>query len=392
MKIAVFTDTYPPFINGVSTSCYNLVQILKKHGHDVVVVVPHIDNEKQVEYKDGIIYIPGLELKKLYGYRLTNFYDRKVIKLLKEFGVELIHNQTDGGIGQFSRIAARELNIPLVYTYHTAYEDYTHYAVHGLMERFGKKVTRSYARLIAKNCTEFITPSMKTKEYMRSIGSDIYVNVVPTGIDFSLFSEENVNKEKQAAFKKEHGIGEKTKVFLILGRVAQEKSMDYSIRGYADYLKKHPDEDTKMLLVGDGPQRAELELLTHDLGIAHKVDFIGSVPASEVPFYYHLADVYTSASITETQGLTFLEAMASGAIVLARFDTNLADTIVDGQTGFFFTDEASFVEKAERIFNLSPEAKKKIIDQSFMVADQYSIERFYDNIMEVYNRALKKFW
>ena len=392
MKIAVFTDTYPPFINGVSTSTYNLVQILKKNGHDVIVVVPHVGDEKNIEYKDGVIYIPGLELKKLYGYRLTGIYSRKVIKMLKEFGVQIIHNQTDGGIGQFSRIASRELNIPLVYTYHTAYEDYTHYAVRGLMERFGKKVTRGYARLIAKNCTEFITPSMKTKEYMRSIGSDIYVNVVPTGIDFSLFNEDRVDKEKQAAFKKEHGIGENTKVFLILGRVAQEKSMDYSIRGFAEYLMKHPKEDTKMLLVGDGPQRAELELLTHDLGIADKVDFIGSVPGNEVPFYYHLADIYTSASITETQGLTFMEAMASGAIVLARFDTNLADTIVDGQTGFFFTDETSFVEKAERIFGLSPEAKQKIIKQSFDKVDQYSIERFYDNIMEVYNRALKKFW
>ena len=392
MKIAVFTDTYPPFINGVSTSAYNLVQILKRNGHDVILVVPHVGDEKNIEYKDGTIYIPGLELKKLYGYRLTGIYSRKVIKMLKEFGVQLIHNQTDGGIGQFSRIASRELNIPLVYTYHTAYEDYTHYAVRGLMERFGKKVTRGYARLIARNCTEFITPSMKTKEYMRSIGSDIYVNVVPTGIDFSIFSEDKVDKERQTIFKKEHGIGENTKVFLILGRVAQEKSMDYSIRGYADYLKKHPEEDTKMLIVGDGPQRAELELLTQELGIADKVDFIGSVPGNEVPFYYHLADIYTSASITETQGLTFMEAMASGAIVLARYDTNLAGTIIDGQTGFFFTDETSFVEKAERIFNLSPEAKQKIIKQSFDMADQYSIERFYDNIMEVYNRALKKFW
>ena len=125
MKIAVFTDTYPPFINGVSTSTYNLVQILKKNGHDVIVVVPHVGDEKNIEYKDGVIYIPGLELKKLYGYRLTGIYSRKVIKMLKEFGVQIIHNQTDGGIGQFSRIACRELNIPLVYTYHTAYEDYT---------------------------------------------------------------------------------------------------------------------------------------------------------------------------------------------------------------------------------------------------------------------------
>ena len=158
------------------------------------------------------------------------------------------------------------------------------------------------------------------------------------------------------------------------------------------FINKHPEVDAKLIVVGDGPQRNELEQLTHELGINKNVDFIGKVPASEVPFYYHLADIYTSASITETQGLTFMEAMASGTIVLARFDTNLSDTITDGQTGFFFTDENSFVEKAERIFALSDEGRKKIIDQAFETVDKYSISKFYDNIMEVYNRALKKFW
>ena len=391
MKIAIFTDTYPPFINGVSTSAYNLVKTLKEHGHDVIVVTPRSDDGK-LELIDGVIRVPGLELKKMYGYRITTFYSRKILKMLKDFGTEIIHNQTDIGVGQFARIASRQLHVPQVYTYHTAYEDYTYYVVHGLMDRIGKKAMRGYAKTVAKNCTEFITPSMKTKEYMRSVGSDIYINVVPTGIDFSLFDEKNIDKEKQKEFKKKHDIGENTKVFLLLGRVAKEKSMDYSIRGFAMFINKHPEVDAKLIVVGDGPQRNELEQLTHELGINKYVDFIGKVPASEVPFYYHLADIYTSASITETQGLTFMEAMASGTIVLARFDTNLSDTITDGQTGFFFTDENSFVEKAERIFALSDEGRKKIIDQAFETVDKYSISKFYDNIMEVYNRALKKFW
>ena len=391
MKIAIFTDTYPPFINGVSTSAYNLVKTLKEHGHDVIVVTPRSDDGK-LELIDGVIRVPGLELKKMYGYRITTFYSRKILKMLKDFGTEIIHNQTDIGVGQFARIASRQLHVPQVYTYHTAYEDYTYYVVHGLMDRIGKKAMRGYAKTVAKNCTEFITPSIKTKEYMRSVGSDIYINVVPTGIDFSLFDEKNIDKEKQKEFKKQHGIGENTKVFLLLGRVAKEKSMDYSIRGFAMFINKHPEVDAKLIVVGDGPQRNELEQLTHELGINKNVDFIGKVPASEVPFYYHLADIYTSASITETQGLTFMEAMASGTIVLARFDTNLSDTITDGQTGFFFTDENSFVEKAERIFALSDEGRKKIIDQAFETVDKYSISKFYDNIMEVYNRALKKFW
>ena len=340
MNIAVFTDTYPPFINGVSTSCFNLVKTLREHGHNVIVVAPRVDSGPfYFDEKEGIIHIPGLELKKIYGYRLTRIYSNKVIKILRQFHVELIHNQTDIGIGQFARLAARTLKVPSVYTYHTAYEDYTYYVVHGLMDRMAKHLMRGYAKTIAKNCTEFITPSLKTKEYMRSVGSDIHINVVPTGIDFDIFDAKKVDQKKAEDFKKQHHIGPKTKVFLLLGRVAKEKSMDYSMRGFAKYHQKHPEEDIRLLIVGDGPQKAELELLASELKINHICDFIGKVPASEVPFYYHLADIYTSASITETQGLTFMEAMASGTIVLARFDANLADTIIDGETGFFFTNE-----------------------------------------------------
>ena len=382
--------SYPPFINGVSTSCYNLVKTLKEHGHDVIVVTTRNDKGK-VEYKDGIIKMPGVPLGFMYDYRLTNFYNGKVVRMLKKFGVELIHNQTDLGVGQFAKRAAKKLNVPLVYTYHTAYEDYTHYMVHGLMDRIGKKVLKSYTKSVAKNATEFITPSLKTKEYMRHIASDAYVNIVPSGIDFSIFKEP-VDQKRMDDFKKEHGIGPKTKVILLLGRVATEKSMDFSIKGFATYLNKHPNADVKMIVVGDGPQRNEYELLTHELHIADKVDFIGKVPALEVPFYYHLADVYTSASLTETQGLTFMEAMSAGTIVLARFDSQLADTIIDNKTGFFFTDEESLLTKLEKVLSMDQDERKRIIDGAYEIVDMYSLDKFYDNIMEVYNRALKKFW
>ena len=390
MKVALFTDTYPPFINGVSTSCFNLVKTLKEHGHDVVVVTTRNDKGK-LEYSDGIIKMPGVPLGFMYDYRLTRMYNAKVVHMLKKFGVEIIHNQTDLGVGQFAKRAAKKLHVPLVYTYHTAYEDYTHYMVHGLMDRVGRKILKSYTKSVAKNATEFITPSVKTKEYMRNIASDAYVNVVPSGIDFSIFKEE-VDEQRAKEFKEAHGIGPNTKVVLLLGRVATEKSMDFSIKGFAAYLNKHPDADVKMLVVGDGPQRSEYELLSHELHISNKVDFSGKVPALEVPFYYHLADVYTSASLTETQGLTFMEAMSAGTIVLARFDSQLADTIIDNKTGFFFTDEDSLLAKLEKVLSLSDEERQRIISGAYEIVDMYSLDKFYDNIMEVYNRALKKYW
>ena len=391
MNIALFTDTYPPFINGVSTSCYNLTKTLREHGHRVIVVTPRTSAGK-LEFKDDIIYMPGIEMKNLYGYRLTRLYDNNVCKILKENNIELIHNQTDSTVGIFARRAARRLKLPIVYTYHTSYEDYTYYATHGVLDRVAKKVVRAYSKGIATRATEFITPSVKTKDFMRSVGTDIYINVIPTGIDFSLFSKERFDEERAKAFKEEHGIDEDTKVILLLGRVAKEKSMDVSINFFASYVKKHPDQKVKMLVVGDGPQRSELELLTHELHISHLVDFIGFVSAQEVPFYYHLGDVFNSASITETQGLTFMEAMSAGTIVLARFDDNLTNTIIDGETGFFFTDEQSYISKIEKILSLSKEETDKINENAWKIIDQYSMDKFYSNILEVYKRALRKYW
>ena len=358
MKVLVFSDTYPPFINGVSTSVFNLVKMFRNRGHQVMVVTPR-SSDGPLEVIDNVVYMPGIENKKLYGYRFPKFYDRKVMQMVKEFKPDVIHYHTDSMLGVFARIAAHKLHCPLVYTYHTSYEDYTYYATKGFLDRVAKKTVRLYTKTIAKNCTEFITPSYKTKEFLRATGSDIYMNVIPTGIDFSLFDSKNIDVERTKQFKLEHHIDDDTKVFLILGRVAKEKSMDVSIRGYAQFKETYPNI---------------------------------KVPASDVPFYYHLADIYTSASVTETQGLTFMEAMAASTIILARLDDNLAGTIIDGQTGFFFTTESSFVEKAYRILTLSSEEKEKIISNALKQVDIYSIDNFYKNILEVYQRAIKKYW
>jgi 1,2-diacylglycerol 3-alpha-glucosyltransferase len=391
MKIALLTDTYPPFINGVSTSCYNLVQILKKNGNDVLVVTPqHTDGP--LEIKDGVVYVPGIELKKLYGYRITKLYSPKVFKIIRDFHPDVIHNQTDSTIGQFAKIVANKLKAPIIYTYHTSYEDYTYYATHGYFDRLAKRIIRTYTINVADNTTEFITPSYKTMQYLRYAGSDIYVNIIPTGINFDLFGDDKVDLARQQAFKVEHGIKPDAKVFLILGRVAKEKSMDFSLKCLALYHTRHPEKDIKVIFVGGGPQLAELKELVKTLGIEDIVDFIGSVLASEVPFYYHLADIYTSASLTETQGLTFMEAMASKTIVLARFDTNLAETIIDNETGFFFQDEEDFVLKVERIFAMKSSELDHIKEAAIKICDTYSLEKFYDRIMEVYHRAIRKHW
>lgn len=391
MNIAIFTDTYPPYINGVATSTYNLVNVLRSHGHRVLVITARFD-DGPLEIINDMIYMPGIPIKTFYGYRLTAFYSKTILEYLQEYKVDVIHIQADWSVSQFGKIAARKLKVPMVYTYHTQYEDYTTYITSGFWDRIAKSMMRWYTRTSAKTTAGYITPSHKTKEYLRQINSDVHVNIIPTGIDFSLFDEKNFDHERAKAFKEEHNIPENAKIFLLLGRVGKEKSMDVSIKCYAAFRAKHPEIPCRLVLVGGGPQLEELKVLSSELGVGEEVIFIGPVLAKETPFYYHLADIYTSASVTETQGLTFMESMSSGTIVLARYDDQLNGTIIDGETGFFFTDTPSFIEKTERILSLTNKERKTMKENMKKAMEMYSIEKFYEGIMDVYKQAIKKFW
>lgn len=392
MRIAIFSDTYPPQINGVATSTYNLVKTLRERGEEVLLVTVNTNDNEKTTINDNEIYIPGLVLKKLYGYRATWIYNSKVFKYVKNWKPDIIHYQTDAPIGIFARIVAKKLNLPIVYTYHTWYADYTHYATKGYFDRFAKKMVQLYSLSLAKNTTEFITPSKKTKESLRMFGADSYISIVPTGIDFSLFQKQNLPTGELEEIKKELNIKKDDFVFLILGRLAKEKSMDVSIKGISEFKKAHPEVNVKLVIVGMGPDYKLLKELVDECSLTDCTIFTGAKPAAKVPLYYNIADVYTSASLTETQGLTFMEAMASGAIVLARFDDNLAGTIDDNETGFFFTDEISFVKKAYQIYRMSDKEKEQIRNNAYKNIEQYSIETFYENIMETYRRGVKSYW
>ncbi len=390
MNIGIFSDTFPPEINGVATSSYNLVNALMNNGHNVFVICTN-PFDKELKYTNRILRIPGIELKKLYSYRIANIYNSKAMKIINDMKLDLIHVQTEASIGLLGRIAAKKRKIPLVYTYHTMYEDYTYYVTkgNGLFDHFAKKMVRSLSRHLAENTTEFISPSLKTKDIMRDYGVDSYINVVPTGIDFTKYKKENIDQDRLKELKKQYDL-DGYYVVLSLGRIAKEKSIDICIKGFKHLIDSKIK--TKMLIVGGGPELDELQNLVHELNLTDYVIFAGPVSANDVPLYYHLADAFVSASITETQGLTFMEAMAARKMILARYDENLVDVIIDNETGFYFTDETDFKTKILKMKKLSLKEKEKVLSNASNICNRYSIDNFYHNIMEVYKRAQRKYW
>ena len=390
MKVGIFTDTYPPEINGVATSCEMLKKTLESHGHEVFLVTTNSSLNKMI-YEDYCLRIPGILLKKLYNYRLAGIFHPKATKIIKSWNLDIIHTQTEGGVGLYARLLAPSLKIPLVYTYHTMYVDYTYYVTKGIMDQSVKNIVKKLSKVLCETCDEFTTPSEKTKNALRGYGVERYINVVPNGIDLDRFEDNEKNIERIKRYRKENNL-EDTKILLSLGRIAQEKSIDVLLRGYALFLKKNPSIKTKLLVVGDGPSKPNLEKLAHDLDIKDHVSFIGKVPYEDVPFFYQLADLYLSASTSETQGLTFVEAIASKTLVLCRFDENLVDVIKENQTGFYFGDEESFALKLEKVLNIKENEINQIIEKAYLENKKYSLESFYLNMKEVYDRATRKKW
>src|SRR5574344_2172211 len=263
MNICIFSDTYIPEVNGVATSVSSLFESLKKRGQNVYLVTT--GDETNAGYKDHILRIKGLELKKLYGYRMTPLFNQDAFKIIEGLKIDVIHINTPFSIGQFGFTVASKLGIPVVYTYHTMLEDYTYYATKGYFDRFSKWTIREFDRSCMLRANEIIAPSEKTLNYLESIGIEKYINIVPTGFDFARFTNVTKKDPKVKEIQKKYNLGDK-KVLLCLGRMAKEKSFDAIIKFYKKYLDLFNDKETVLLFVGNGPQKEELENLSEDLG------------------------------------------------------------------------------------------------------------------------------
>ena len=391
MKIAIFSETYYPEINGIATSIYNLKNALERHGHQVLLVTTN-PFENKLSYQDGIIRLPGIKLKFLYNYRMSRFYNEEAAKIIRQFNPNIIHVQTSAGVGHFGSVMGDKLKVGKVYTFHTMIEDYAYYLTHGYFDHFARYAIRRFFRGKSTHFDEFIAPSSKIKEYLRSIGVDTTVSVIPTGIDIERYSRANQDTSSTDSLKKELGIEKDDFVILYLGRIAKEKSIDFLMDGFAAFLKKHPDKKVKFLITGWGPEEDTLKELARKKKAAEKVIFAGRCDPTETQKYYYLADCFVSASLTETQGLTLIEALASSLPCIARFDEALADTIKNRESGFLFLDEEGFVQCLEETMELNQEERERIVSAGKRAIEGFSLELFYQRIIEVYKRVERRNW
>ena len=388
MRIGLFTDTYPPFINGVSTSVYMLKKALEKEGHTAFVVT--LNNSSlhyQFEDNDTVIKVPGLPIG-FYDYRVTTVYPVRALNVIRKWKLDVIHSHTEFSVGTFARIIARQYNIPLVHTYHTMYEDYTHYITKGYFNNSSKKIveylTKFYCDMTAN---ELIVPTKKTYDlFKQKYQVNKNIHIIPTGIEIDRFFDENIDSKKLEKLRKKLKLEKDAFNIIYVGRLAEEKNVVLLIDGHKEIVKKNPKAN--LIIVGDGPDIDAYKERAKKLGLDKNIIFTGKVPWEEVPYYYHLGKVFATASTSETQGLTVIEAMAAGVAPICIDDESFRNTVIDDLNGkIFFTKE----EYIKIVISLMQDEQKlnQLRSQARINAETHSSKFYAQQALLVYNIAIK---
>ncbi len=381
MKILITSDLFFVETNGVVTSVRNLMDELKKRGHDVRVLSI---SSKMKSYKNGdVTLIRSLPIKVYNGTRMPTSYRHKLIKEIIEWKPDVIHSQCEFFSFRFARYISQKTGAPIVHTYHTMYEDYVGYVF--LIKRFGRWVARKITKRFLENVDSVIVPTEKVKNRHIKNGVNCEFNIIPSGIDLDRYKQ-RISREERNEIRQKYGISEDKAVLMNLGRIASEKNIHELIEYFARVSDKTPD--ALLVIVGDGPAREALQSKVTDMKMSEKIIFTGMVSPKDVHKYYQSADIFVSASTSETQGLTYIEAAANSLPLICRYDECLDNVIVQGENGFAYNNENEFVEALEVLLS-SKDTLLAMGQRSEAIALRYDKKIFAENVLNVYKAAIE---
>ena len=393
MRVGIFTESYPPLVNGVSTSILMLEHALTKLGHEVFIITVS-DNKKDyiLENNGHILRLPSVNLANCYDYKMTSVYPIKAVNMIKKMNLDVIHSNVEFTVGIFARVVSEQLSIPLVHTYHTNWEDYTHYITKNkkILDDICKKLLKYLVVFFEdKTVTELIVPSNK----IYNLFKDKYkftknIHIIQTGIETSKFYKENFNQKDINSLKKKLGIKKKDFVVMTVSRLAKEKSVDRIINNHKELVKKY--SNMKLLIVGDGPDIDKLKDEAKSLGVSDSVIFTGKVPLSDIPIYYQLGNVFVTASKSETQGLTVVEAISSSLPVVAVKDDSFVNSVIEDFNGFVFTDDEKYINSISKLYE-DKDLYNRLSNQSRLLSEDFSSEYFALKVLKVYETAIENY-
>ncbi len=382
MKILITTDWYKPVVNGVVTSVLNLTEQLERHGHEVKVLTL---SRNCHSYKEGnVIYAGSVGMGKIYPQARVKIpvVAGEYMEELLKWRPDLIHSQCEFSTFFLAKRIAGELNIPIIHTYHTMYEDYTHYF--SPQKTWGRSLVQLMTRKLSDLVDAMIAPSGKIAGILKDYRVSCPVSVIPSGIDTEKYRK-RIDDGSRKALQKQYGIKENETVLVYIGRMAKEKNIEELL-----WYQKSVQKYAKLILVGDGPYRQTLEEKANEYGVTDSVIFTGMVSPDEVARYYQIGELFVSASTSETQGMTYDEALAGGVPLLCRKDDCLKEVIVEDKNGWQYENVSMYIECIQKWKVFSEDEKRNIRNTAVKTADQFSSESFAKQVEQVYLAVLEE--
>ncbi|MDI9432796.1 MAG: glycosyltransferase [Planctomycetota bacterium] len=381
MNILMMTNTFTPFVGGVSRSVTAFAEELRKMGHRVVVVAPEFENMPESEC--DVIRIPAIQHFNGSDFALVLPIPGYLSTHLERFKPDIVHSHHPHLLGGAAVRIAGRFDCPLVFTYHTMYEHYLHYVPTEAkrLRRFVINLVTGYCDL----CDHVIAPSRSVVEILRERGVETPIDVVPTGVDIERFKEGD-----GCAFRRSHRIPENAFVAGYVGRLAPEKNLSFLAEAVGRFVSQAPQG--RFLVVGSGPSDQEVRHIFQRVGHTDRLHLVGSLEGQALTDAYHGMDCFVFASCTETQGMVLTEAMASGRPVVGIDAPGVREVVEDRRNGRLLPsqDVPAFAEAVREMAQAKPEQVHAYRRAARATAAEFSMETSAQKLASVYEKVLAR--
>lgn len=397
MRIAMLTNNYLPFVGGVPISIKRLADGLRELGHMVYIFAPTYGSETEEEY---VIRYHSLPFEISNGCVVPDIMDQRIYRAFENYDFDIIHVHHPILAGDAAQYLGRKYGIPVIYTYHTRYEQYLHYIkpYHSLQLRYTRERNAllrrvegnvleysestflpRYIRFFSNRCDMVFAPSLMMRELLQEQGVTTRIELLPTGLEQQFYRPD----EKKAEEIRRSYARNAMFLFCTVSRLEEEKNISFLIRSM-QVLKSKYTKDFRLLIIGDGTKRKVLETEAKMLDLKEQVVFLGTIPQTEIKNYYKACDLFLFASKSETQGIVLLEAMAASLPVVAVSASGVNDIVVQNENGRVTTEtEEEFADTVKEVVSNVPK---------YNAMKQHAINTAYEYSCEVIAKQAEQYY